>query len=458
MVNWKTMMEQNDWGDGLHMSVFENKEWDEPIVDCAGTYSTSRCKDANESHSIRWPQIFTATSSAGPSTYRTDGGKVCKTKRCPQNCIGTWGSFSDCDPATGKKTKSWTKVKMNDAEGTPCPTETKIEENCATQCTGKWVETFTNMREGMGSGVRYVCDDDTEKKTGFKTFEWEKGQGGWTADGAQTYSTGPATCSLSDVTDPKIVRKHCKVDCEWNAWSNYPNTGDRGEACGTRTRTKKYDSKNGGAECTGNATDTINCSVDCEWNEWPNYPNTGDRGEACGTRTRTKKYESKNGGAECTGNASDNINCSVDCVGHWGPCDTSTLHQAGANGGYLVAKDTTCKKKYIIDSPAKHGGSCPLAYQTQKCCDIAKGHTNWGPPASWLAEAEGRGDADYLSDCAPGLTLQSDPYKHGLKNNVKFGHVYTGPNSKNAPWMDFCFNFERKNEDTTNSQWKSDNL
>jgi len=77
-----------------------------------------------------------------------NGGKVCEaangaTKNIPCNvdCVATTGTWSSCDPATGKQTRTVTVTGKKWGNGLPCP---PTEQACTVPCNGTWNEQACN--------------------------------------------------------------------------------------------------------------------------------------------------------------------------------------------------------------------------------------------------------------------------------------------------------------------------
>ena len=176
---------------------------------------------------------------------------------------------------------------------------------------------------------------------------------------------------LNSLQPPKAV------DCEMGEWSEW---GACTNSCGggkqTRTRIKKTEASDGGAECEDSSLseerdcNTQECSADCvmEWNEWGECGGAECEQEGTQSRTYTIVSPAKGGGAECdtseTTRSCQMPACVIDCQvsewSEWGACGGADCGEQG----------TRSRTRTVLQQPAGGGAVCPTTLEETESCPM----------------------------------------------------------------------------------------
>jgi len=313
-----------------------------------------------------------SASATGYSPCKKQTGldeEKCNMQRCGSPCLwGNWSAWSNCTVTCGGGTHTRSRKVAKEAVngGAPCSgnsTETgKCKTNpCPVDCKlGDWEKWGVCSKTcGTGKSVRIrseaisaqhggkACTDPKSESTDCNTnvcpvdCEWNE-WGSWTlctkpCGGGTQNSTrkkkqealnGGKECSGSDTKSQPCNTDHCKVDCKFSDWEEWPACS---KTCGggnrERSRNKTQESVFGGKPCEGSSKEEekcniMGCPVLCEWGGWSEWKSCS---KTCGggtrNRTRIKAIEPANAGADCIGNSTEEEvcnpdGCPVDC--EWG--------------------------------------------------------------------------------------------------------------------------------------------
>ncbi len=150
---------------------------------------------------------------------------------------------------------------------------------------------------------------------------------------------GGSPCLGNDTEATACNTQGCPQDCEWGSWSEWTSCSkDCGGGSIKRFREVVVEKDFGGDPCFGSDTQEAGCNFDvcaihCEWNDWDLWsPCSKSCNGGTRSKSRSKKWDSSNGGMPCVGNATDMEKCNtepcpVDCAFElwepWGDCSTS---------------------------------------------------------------------------------------------------------------------------------------
>jgi len=245
----------------------------------------------------------------------TSESQACNTQHCPVDCeMGIWTSWTICSKpcGTGKNERTREPVTKAQFGGKECKEPTVEKGECNTHaCPGdcEWGEF------GSWSLCTKTCGNGTQ--TAVRPVKTPATHGG-------------KDCEGSNTTTRHCNTQHCKVNCEWSEWENWPTCGVTcGGAKRERSRNKTKLPAYGGDACEGSSKEEEHCNiggcpVNCEWSEWQSY---GNCSKTCGggfkERKRIKAKEKAFNGDDCVGNATEKDvcnpgGCPVDCaLGEW---------------------------------------------------------------------------------------------------------------------------------------------
>jgi hypothetical protein len=206
---------------------------------------------------------------------------------------------------------------------------------------------------------------------------------------ALTPATCGGTCLDTETFESELCGSCCATNCalsQWSSWSACSTTCGLGASTRVRSLTPAIC---GGLACdpTEQLMETIQCIEQCcvehcqwsPWSQWSTCSATcGPSGEL--TRTRYISSQSSCGGAQCSGNAVETMPC-----GAWTPCADNC--QVGVWSAWSTC-DATCgnatrQRSRPLISPATGGGTAcpPLSEQTScalPCCPTSCVWNNWG--------------------------------------------------------------------------------
>eukprot|EP01137_Pigoraptor_chileana_P012905 Opistho-2@4489 len=243
----------------------------------------------------------------------------------PVDCAySNYTEYSDCTLTCGSGTKYRTRTITTQAKygGVACDAATlNVSTSCNTDpcpvdCQWGPYSNFSSCSSACGAG--------TQTRTRQILVQAEH-------NGALCTGSASDSQACTGVT--------CPVDC---AWGNYTAFGACSNTCGagkkTRTRSILTQAENGGALCSGSASEEadctgVTCPVNCEYNSFGDYSTcTKTCGTGTQTRVRTVKVQAENGGTLCTDPASETINCNTDaCLVN---CTNAVLQNSVSLSGY----------------------------------------------------------------------------------------------------------------------------
>lgn len=99
-------------------------EWGECSEPCGGGKQT------------RDIQIITQPANGGQACPPGRQERACNSDPCPKDCVYTWGAWSECDPATGTRTRSPVVTRQPEGDGAVCPGPETAP--CDVDCRVQW--------------------------------------------------------------------------------------------------------------------------------------------------------------------------------------------------------------------------------------------------------------------------------------------------------------------------------
>lgn len=237
-------------------------------------------------------------------------------------------------------------------------------------------------------------------------------------------TTGGHPCEGDEEDLGRCNDVDCPLDCQWGDWTSW---SDCTASCdgGVRQREKPVilEANAQGHACSledgveVGECNTQRCSRDCEWSDWADW---GACTVSCSggqkARTRGVKIPAVEGGADCSGDASEEMSCNlracpVDCVpsdwSSWEPCTTSCGNGTQVRRRYAEVQATggglACDNNFLEEQSC-YEGPCPVS-----CV--------WGDWGSWSSCGASCGSSDsYVSsirerdvfESAGGLPCQGD--------------------------------------------------
>jgi len=211
-----------------------------------------------------------------------------------------------------------------------------------------------------------------------------------------------ANCELGQCMGRQTVTKVCTlmtcptdecIDCVWEDWSEMGAC----ECYGLQERARSIRTANNdcGQPCVGPLIQTFECAPQCEveqdcllgpWSDWTECNKSCDSGQT--NRQRVLKKSSKNGGAPCNGDTSETKPCNThscangeDCEltewGEWSACSKS------CSGGEQI------RSRNIKSTAEPSGNACKSALEECRGCNEVA-CTNqidcmWGDYEEWSA-------------------------------------------------------------------------
>mmetsp|Transcript_25160 Transcript_25160/g.72526 ORF Transcript_25160/g.72526 Transcript_25160/m.72526 type:complete len:487 (+) Transcript_25160:3-1463(+) len=227
-------------------------------------------------------------------------GNDCNTQACPTDCEWSeWTSWTDCPVSCGGGKSSRRRNMTAEAAngGKKCVGDGSEEEDCKTQTCPvdcKW------SNWGRWSECTKTCGNG--KMTRLRSVSVQKDFGGKPCDGL------PQDTKACDSSP-------CPGVCEWSEWGEWTKcTQTCGGGTRSRTRPKKSQAHDGGADCEGKGTMQEECSAkacptDCKWMQWGDwYACPVSCGSGWRSRVRVKQ-EAHDGGKDCTGEGKESSEC-----------------------------------------------------------------------------------------------------------------------------------------------------
>jgi len=288
----------------------------------------------------------TTASGVLSGTQTCDANGNCtETRTCGDCVLGTTYTYGNCDPATGRATRTRVGDVAASNGGNACPGVTD-DVACDVDCqVSGW--------EGGGEGWS-ACDITSGKKTRSRTVTRDP------------KNNGKACPPLSETVN-------CDIDCKVGDWTDW-SPAECGVADASRERSRKVtqDKKNNGTACP-ELNETEACPV-------VNCVQTAKVYSACNQTTgkkswtRTTTTEPKNGGTAC-GPTSGEEDCPVDCKLGGREPDFDTGEFRGWRDKPEWGAWSACSKECngtqyrdpnIIAQPKNGGAACP-SRETQSC-------------------------------------------------------------------------------------------
>ncbi|OQR82452.1 thrombospondin-like protein [Achlya hypogyna] len=383
-------------------------------------------------------------------------GETQETKACSPPCSeqnNPWNEWSECDPSTGRQTRTRTIVNPPAANQPVCATTDTRDcaVNCVMdswgplsecdECTGIQTQTRSIIISDRNGGNK--CGDTMQSINcavvcqATPWGDWSAPDDTCTCTRTRTKLSEPlnnGTCILSE-SDPGCAQ-NCEVS-DWVASGTCIKSGpNAGKQLYTRSVLKKQ--CNDGAACPLEGNEKYEpCNVDCRQSDWtefsacnlesqtqtrtrsvlqPAYNNGAacendsetracgtcadimsdyvysDCNPATGTRTGTASYLYKpRDGLTCTTTVS--VDCDVNCV--LSPWNEGECNVQGDNAGLLFWTRT------IVTAPLHNGVACDSLIKSEPCVVDCKPGDTWGP---W-------------SDCnAQGFTRRTVDIKYPAQN------------------------------------------
>jgi hypothetical protein len=307
-------------------------------------------------------KVQTAANGGADCSETADTRTVDDPVACPLTKVDcTWGPWTDngCSTLPGKKkqTRKTSTIALNMGKACNGPADQVVDDAkaCPIPVNCEW-----------GAWVDGTCNKDgTVNQSRTKTI---------LAANGGIDCVGPIT-----QTSQNLVKCPLPVDCKWGSWIDGTCNKDRTI---NQTRTKLSLSANGGQECLGPTTQTVQnivkcpIPIDCTWGPW--MDGTCNR-DGTINQSRSKATLAANGGADCSGPGTQIIQNPVKCPlpvdcqwGNWvdGSCaspgminQSRTKVVVAANGGLDCSGPTV----QIVSNPTK----CPLTTQSSSFVNAA---------------------------------------------------------------------------------------
>ena len=252
-------------------------------TDCEGYYSTwSACSENCGGGQQTKSFIITKNETNGGSC--AERGSVltqnCNVEPCPQNCEGYWSEYGSCSKSCGGgvQTRSFIVTK-NELYGGICPNKDGVEsrqcntQNCPEDCIGSW-STWSSCSRSCGGGTqtrrfivsrseRYggVCPDKNKTETRECNADPcpTNCEGYWSSWSSCTKSCGGGnqsreyivtknetnggSCANRDKKETQLCNTQCcKEDCEgyWTDWSYNGNVNSCDKCGPTGKQSRKW--------------------------------------------------------------------------------------------------------------------------------------------------------------------------------------------------------------------------
>ena len=246
-----------------------------------GTQSMTRACDS--------PAPFNGGADCAGSTTSSQN---CNTHACAVD--GTWSgwTYGTCSTSCGAGTRSRTRTcdgRRNggaDCHGSTTSTAACDHGPCPVHCATSAFSGWSTCTKSCGTG----------SQSRSRSITASAASGGYVCPYlAETQNCNTATCA---------------IDGTWSGYTAY-NTCSQSCGTGTQSRTRTCDGQAfGGKACVGSTTDTRNCNTHaCPVNGgWSGFSACN---KACGGGTQARTCSDPtpvNGGAQCTGNASQSCN------------------------------------------------------------------------------------------------------------------------------------------------------
>jgi cysteine-rich repeat protein len=322
--------------------------------------------------------------------------RTCQAPRCGDGACNGTESTVNCETDCGSSCKDGAVNGAeecddgNDQGGDGCSASCAIEAgfSCDNQTPNHCQD--ANACTAAPCGSSEVCTDlppPAPATAAGRTCAAGPINGGWTdwsACSAQCTSTGSGgtqtrTCTnptpanggagcTGDASQACNVGVLCPINGDWSTWSACSVDCTSNGTGGTQTRTCTNPAPaNGGAGCTGDASQTCNvgvlCPINGDWSTWSACSVDCTTDGTGGTHTRTCTNPTPaNGGASCSGDASQACNVGVLCPinGDWSGWSACSVDCTTDGSGGTQTR--TCTNP----TPANGGASCS-GLDTQTC-------------------------------------------------------------------------------------------
>lgn len=329
----------------------------------------------------------------------------------PVDCVGSWNDWGQCDPSTGKQSRTFNIKTSSSNGGIPCPSSPELTD-CPVDCAGSWSD--------WGQ-----CDT----KTGTMTRNF-------IPDPKVTVKNGGIPCPSDEIAN-------CPVNCQgdFGPWSDCNPDNNNKVRKFIPTVDPAIITKSGGIPCPPDQVESCPKKIDCDgnWSDWGQCdPNTGQH-----KKTFTITQQPANGGKECPSPLTQIDNCPVSCTGsydtNWSSCDQNTGIQ---------------KKKFnIVNTPKNGGNACPPLELTQSCdVDCQGDWSNWSKCDPNTNTQERHIVPTYIKrgngkDCQPPQYQNCKPCD-GIKCDP--GTVCIDGNCVKNTGINYCYMYQNNNKNIPN--------
>jgi hypothetical protein len=334
----------------------------------------------------------------------------CNSHACTSDCVGSWGTYSECSTSCGggQQTRTFHVSNAASGGGAACQVAHNTEHSrscnanvpCPVHCVGSWSDfpacSVACQSWANENGAWVLSASGTHQQTFRITTAASHGGDACRADGVSVADgqLGPAHVCGDSPCDPQ------PADCK-GSWGELTACSDPcGGGSQTRTYTVTAQAIAGVKVCPvadglvddPRACNAHACPQDCQ-GHWSDY---GSCSSSCGGGTKSRQYvvtrNAAGGGAQCpnTAGQGDSTPCNSqacpqaeNCEGAWsdyGSCSVSTCEDGDAGSTVYGTR----RAVYTISQAAASGGTdCPShngAVQTTECSLACPAPWNpWGP-------------------------------------------------------------------------------
>jgi len=255
----------------------------------------------------------------------------------------------------------------------------QVGENCIGEANAEYIYTFASQAPPK-------VDGGLSKWSEFTECSASCGEGAKFRERSCTNplpQNGGASCeALGELSESQTCKiKECPVNGKYGAWSAYSQCS---KSCGggNQKKTRKCDSPapaHGGAACEGPVEDERACNTnECPVNgKWGSYGSYGSCSKTCGggSKSRSRSCNNpapKNGGAQCSGSATQSATCNTQaclksnlCSWYYTPFNT----EKEGRPVYLDRHSLHCPSGYVMNyiKLQRNSGHTQIRYK-YRCC------------------------------------------------------------------------------------------